>query len=99
QLSEGHGLRQQVAVVRDLTHRRRVTQGQLEETGNAGVEDAKTIFTALYFKVRFVTEVDGHHIADKSIELEDIEEELSVGVPCFVGQHEVDVIIQVSPGL
>ena len=98
QLSQYHKHWQQVAVIGDLDHTaNRHSEPDLEEAGNAGVQDAEAIFTALHFKVRFVAKVHGHHVADEIRRVEDVEVELAVCVPCFVSEHQVDVIIQVAP--
>ena len=67
ELNERDRLKHQVAIVGNLDHRRGVTQRQLEEARNAGVQDAEAILAALHFKEWLVAQVHGHHVADKSI--------------------------------
>ena len=46
-------------------------------------------------KIRLIEEVNRHHVAQKTVEIEDVKEQLTVFVPGFVGEHQIDVVIQV----
>jgi hypothetical protein len=70
---------------------------QLEETRHRPVEDTETILSTLDFEVRFVKQVDRHAVAEKTVEVENVKEELPFFVPRFVGQHDIHVVVEIAP--
>ena len=99
QLGEHHRTRQQVPVVGDLNHRRAVRQRDLEKARHARVEDAEAVLAPLHLVVRLVGEVHGHHVAQESVEVEDVHGQLTVRIESLVGHHEINVVIEIPPGL
>src|SRR6185503_16009960 len=81
ELGEDDRRGQQIAVVADLDHRRSITQCELEEPRDAGIEDPEAVLARLDLAERLVTEVDGHRVADETVEVEDVEIELAVAIP------------------
>src|SRR6185437_6393132 len=69
------------------------------ETRHAGIQDAKAILAAFDFEVGFVSQVHGHNVAEEPVKVEDVEIELAARIEGFVSQHQVDVVIQVTPAL
>ena len=47
-------------------------------------------------KIRLVGEVHRHRVAEEPVGLEDIEEQLPVLIPGLVGEHQVDVVVEVA---
>src|SRR5207302_8859125 len=76
-----------------------ISQRDLVEPRDGGVDDAEAIFAALHLEVGFVEAVDHDRVAQEAIGLEDVECELAMGVPGLVRDHEVDVVIEISPRL
>ena len=99
QLRQRHRVREQVPVTGDLDHRRPVAEGELEESRHAGVQDAEAVLAALHLEVGLVGEVHGHAVAEEPVEFEDVEVQLPVRIPRLVGQHQVDVVVEVAPRL
>jgi hypothetical protein len=96
-------MRHEVAIIGDKDHRlsvaRRVGHRDLEETRHGAIENAEAVLAALDFEERLVNQVDGHRVTKEAVEIENVEVELSVLVPCLVGQHEIEVVVEIAPGL
>src|SRR5207302_3007484 len=58
-----------------------ISQRDLVEPRDGGVDDAEAIFAALHLEVGFVEAVDHDRVAQEAIGLEDVECELAMGVP------------------
>src|SRR5438445_309715 len=41
--------------------------------------------------------VHGHYVAQKAVQLENVEKELPIGIPGLVSHHQVNVVIEVAP--
>ena len=97
---ERHRVRQQVAVVGDLDDRLVApvasTQQSLKNRDTLAFRMRKRYLRVLHFEIRLVGQVHGHHVAQEAVEVEDVEVQLSAGVKRLVGQHQVDVIVQVA---
>src|ERR1041385_2112413 len=98
-LGERNGAGEQVAVIGNLDHGRTIAQRDLEEAGNAGIQDAEAVLATLDFEVRLVGQVHRHYVTEEPVEVKDVEEQLSALVERLVGQHQVHVVIQVAPAL
>src|SRR6185437_9584293 len=102
-LSERNRRRQEVAVIGNLLELhcivQIVTESHLEEARHCSVQDAEAILAAFNFKERLVSQVHGHCIAQEPVKVEDVEVQLAVRIESLVGQHDIDVVIQVAPTL
>src|SRR5690242_17071340 len=96
-LSEHDRVREQITVIGDLDHVRTVAQRDLEEARDCAIQNAEAILAPLDFKVRLVSEIYGHPVAEETIEIEDVHRELTLRVPRLVGDHQVHVVIEVTP--
>ena len=63
----------------------------------AAVEDAKTIAPCAHFEERLVQPVHCDLITEKSVGVEDVEEQLAVFIPRLVADHEIDIVVAVAP--
>src|SRR5262249_4138116 len=50
---------------------------------------------SFHFEERLIGEVDAYSVAQKSIELKQIEQELAVLIPGLIGQHKVHIVVEV----
>src|SRR5436305_5776433 len=98
-LGQRNGDRQQVAVIRYLNEPGAIAQCQNKEARHAGVQDTEAIPARIHVEEWFPGEVDSHLVGQKTIKSDIVHVELSVGVPGFVREHEVDVKVQVAPAL
>src|SRR6266496_5333540 len=103
QFLQHHRMRHEIAVVSDKNHwlgaPRRIGEGNLEEARDAPVEKAEAVLAPLNLEEGLEGEIDGHHVAQEAIEVEDVEEELSGRIPGLIGDYKIDIVIEIAKRL
>src|SRR5439155_20934273 len=84
-------LRQQVAVVGDLDKRLTVAEEELVEARRPGVQQAEAVFSPGDLEKRLDLAVHHELVAEDAVEVEEVEEDLSVRIEHLVGEQQRDV--------
>ena len=88
-------------VVRDHVHRNGraigLDQSQLQVTRNAAVQDAEAVAPRTHVEVGLHLPVGQQVIAEEAFRLEVVEPQLTVLVPSLVTEHQVHIVVAVTP--
>ena len=74
-----------------------IHESQFEVTRYRAVKDSETILSSGYIKEWLVLPIREELVSHESVRVERIKPKLTLLVPSFVSDHEVDVIIAISP--
>ncbi len=72
-------------------------QSQFKVTRNRTIQQTEAIFTSTNIQRWLEQPVGGHHVAEETIQIEDVEPQLTFLIPGFISNYQVYVIVTVTP--